>query len=125
MVRYNAFMAPENQSDNSLPDSVLVTDGHRVELHILPLADDSYFFVALAGGEAEPDRIKGQGPFADRSIAAAVVHQVAGTLVARGYRRVDEPLRWQLAAWRYRREVVQEREGTPLRKTFHPDDVLR
>lgn len=123
-LRYNDDMNAENQSAGGDVVSVLCRDGERVELHVIPLDDDHHVMVALAGEGERPARIKGQGPFPGAGVAIAVARRIASALEAEGFVRGDGEARWQLDAWRHRRDVATRRGRFHLRTAFHPDDVL-
>lgn len=117
-------MVRQNQFGSREWPRVLVHGEQRVELYLLPLEDDHFVLVALAGTGERPERIKGQGPFPDASVAIGVARRIADSLMRAGYTEAVGQ-HWQLDAWRHRRGVLDERARTPLRTEFHPDDVLR
>lgn len=116
-------MTDQNQFNAVHWPIALVQGAHRVEMHLLPLADDRHVLVALAGAEQRPERIKGQGPFPHPDVATGVARRILESLLSDGYERAGEAL-WKLDAWRHRRGILEERARTPLRTEFHPDDVL-
>lgn len=116
-------MSSQNQLNAVRWPIALVQGDHRVEMYLLPLADDRHVLVALAGDGERPERIKGQGPFPDSAVATGAARQILESLLRHGYERVQGE-RWKLDAWRHRRAVLDERARTPLRTEFHPDDVL-
>lgn len=123
-LRYNDDMTGENQSDRQDAAGVLRCGEERVELHVIPLDDDHHVLVALAGRGDRPERIKGQGPFPRPGVAIAVARRIAEVLRAEGFADDQGRARWQMDAWRHRRDVAETRSRFQLRTGFHPDDVL-
>lgn len=90
----------------------------------MPLAEDQYVLVALAGSGDHPQRVKGQGPFPGAQAATAVARRIAAALEEDGFVGESADSIWQLDAWRHRRQVMDVRSRFHLRTDFHPDDVL-
>lgn len=119
MLRYNGAMSGENQS----LARVLSLRDLRVEIHVLPLENDSWTVMALSGAGGV-ERRKGQGPFPSRESAVAVAARIAAALRAQGFVSLAEPPCWEMDAWRDRRRVLSARRGFVPRTAFHPDDVI-
>ena len=100
---------------------VMIAAQHRIEFHLGRVNDELFALIMLSGpDQAQPDKVRAQGPYHDMDQARAAIQAIAGILKEKGYSHQPLPPIWQVQAQGQLRSIRNTRSRHQVDSRFVP-----